>query len=147
MNWKVSYPCRETKHFFSRQLSRKTSHNIDWELIPVAARSKAWVCGRRIVGIAGSNPAGGMDVSLSLSLVSIVCCQVEISASGWSLIQRTLPNVMYLSVVVQHLSYNEKALAHLGLSCYERKKSRLKHYSSFLVGSLPDSGSSRILKF
>jgi len=32
--------------------------------IPVAARSKAWVCGRSLAGIVGSNPAGGMDVSL-----------------------------------------------------------------------------------
>jgi hypothetical protein len=30
--------------------------------IPVAARSKAWVCGRSLAGIAGSNPTGGMDV-------------------------------------------------------------------------------------
>ena len=30
--------------------------------IPVAARSKAWVCGRSLAGIVGSNPAGGMDV-------------------------------------------------------------------------------------
>ena len=32
--------------------------------VPVAARSKAWVCGRSMFGIAGSNPAGGMDVRL-----------------------------------------------------------------------------------
>ena len=32
--------------------------------IPVAERSKAWVCGRSPAGIAGSNPAGGMDVCL-----------------------------------------------------------------------------------
>ena len=30
--------------------------------IPVAVRSKAWVCGRLFAGIAGSNPAEGMDV-------------------------------------------------------------------------------------
>ena len=30
------------------------------------------------------NPAGG-----SLSLVSVVCCQVEVAASGWSLVQRS----------------------------------------------------------
>ena len=30
--------------------------------IPVAARSKAWVFGRSLTGIVGSNPAGGMDV-------------------------------------------------------------------------------------
>jgi hypothetical protein len=32
--------------------------------IPEAARSKAWVCGRSLTGIVGSNPAGGMDVCL-----------------------------------------------------------------------------------
>jgi hypothetical protein len=32
--------------------------------IPVASRSKAWVCGRSLSGTAASNPAGGMDVSL-----------------------------------------------------------------------------------
>ena len=30
--------------------------------IPVAAASKAWVCGSSLVGIAGSNQAGGLDV-------------------------------------------------------------------------------------
>jgi len=33
-------------------------------LIPAAAPSKAWVCGRSLAGIAGSNPVGGMDVGL-----------------------------------------------------------------------------------
>jgi hypothetical protein len=32
--------------------------------IRVAARSKTWVCGRSLTGIAGSNPDGGMDVCL-----------------------------------------------------------------------------------
>ena len=32
--------------------------------IPVVARSKAWVCGRSLAGIVGSNAAGGMDVCL-----------------------------------------------------------------------------------
>ena len=30
--------------------------------IPVAARSKAWVFGRSLTTIVGSNPTGGMDV-------------------------------------------------------------------------------------
>ena len=47
--------------------------------VPVAARSKAGVCGRSLAGIVGSNPTGGMNV---LSLVSVVCCQVEISATS-----------------------------------------------------------------
>jgi hypothetical protein len=31
---------------------------------PVSARSKAWVCGRLLAGIAGSNPSPGRDVCL-----------------------------------------------------------------------------------
>jgi hypothetical protein len=38
-------------------------------LIPVAVRSKAWVCGLSFAGIAGSNPAGDIDVCLS----QVVC--------------------------------------------------------------------------
>jgi hypothetical protein len=33
-------------------------------MIPVAELSKAWVCSRLPAGIAGSNPARGMDVFL-----------------------------------------------------------------------------------
>ena len=47
--------------------------------IQVTTRFKAWVCGRPLAGIAGSNPAGGHGC---LSLVSVVCCQVEVSATG-----------------------------------------------------------------
>jgi hypothetical protein len=32
--------------------------------IPVAVRSKAWVYGRSLTGIVGSNPAEGLDVCL-----------------------------------------------------------------------------------
>ena len=39
---------------------RHTAHGTR----PVAARSKAWVCGRSPDGIVGSNPAGSMDVCL-----------------------------------------------------------------------------------
>jgi len=42
-----------------------------------SAQSKVWVCGRSLAGILGSNPAG------------VVCCQVEVSASGWSLVQKS----------------------------------------------------------
>jgi len=47
--------------------------------IPVSARSKAWVYGRYLTGIVGSNPAEGLDV---FSLVSVVCCQEEVFVSG-----------------------------------------------------------------
>jgi hypothetical protein len=32
--------------------------------VPVAARSKAWVCSRSLAGTAGSNPTGSMDIFL-----------------------------------------------------------------------------------
>jgi hypothetical protein len=39
----------------------------------VAARSKAEVCGRLVAGIAGSNPAEVMDVSLMCLYVVLSC--------------------------------------------------------------------------
>jgi hypothetical protein len=53
----------------------------------VAARSRAWVCDRSLAGNAGSNLAGAKDVCVSL--VSVVGCQVEISAPGQSLVHRS----------------------------------------------------------
>ena len=47
--------------------------------VPVAALSNAWVCGRSLAGIVGSNAAGGMDVCL-LCVLRVV--QVEVSGSG-----------------------------------------------------------------
>jgi hypothetical protein len=44
------------------------------------------IYGRWLVGIAGSNPAGGHGC---LSIVSVVCCQVEVSATGRFLVQRS----------------------------------------------------------
>jgi len=35
----------------------------------MAARSKAWVCGRSLAGLVGSNPAGGIDVCCELCVV------------------------------------------------------------------------------
>jgi hypothetical protein len=44
----------------------------------VPAPSKGWVCGRLLAGVAGSNPAGSVHVSV----VSVVYCQVEVSATN-----------------------------------------------------------------
>ena len=53
--------------------------------IPVATRSKAWVCGRSLAGILVSNPTG----TWTLVSVGVVCCQVEVSATGRSLFKRS----------------------------------------------------------
>jgi len=52
----------------------------------VAARSKAWFCGRSLAGILGLNPAGWHGY---LSLVNIMYCQVEASMTSWLLVQRS----------------------------------------------------------
>ena len=59
----------------------------------MTARSKEWICGCWLAGIAGSNPAGDFDVFL----VSAVCCQVEVSATGRSHYRGVLPNLLCLS--------------------------------------------------
>jgi hypothetical protein len=77
--------------------------------IPLAVRSKAWACGRLHAGTTGSNPPGHG----CLSLLSLVCCQVEVVASGWSLISRS-PNERCVWVWSWTLD-NEQALVHWGL--------------------------------
>ena len=62
----------------------------------MTARCKAYVCGRLLAGIAGSNPTGGMDVSL---LLSVACCEVEVSGKGRSLVQRS-PTDCFASLCV-----------------------------------------------
>ena len=60
----------------------------------VGAQSKAWVCGRSLAGVPGSNPAWGMDVCLGG-----VCCQVKVSATGRSLAQSSPTDCLCLCVV------------------------------------------------
>jgi len=55
---------RRLRVFENSVLRRIFGPKRDEEPVPVAARSKAWVCGRSLAEIMGSNPAGGMDVCL-----------------------------------------------------------------------------------
>jgi hypothetical protein len=62
----------------------------------VAARSKAWVCGRRLAGIAGLNPAEGKSVLCECcALLGTCLCEGVHHSSGG-----VLPNVVCLSVIV-----------------------------------------------
>jgi hypothetical protein len=51
--------------------------------VPVATRSKAWVCSCSHAGVSGSSPAGSIDVC------RVCCVLLEVSARGRSLIQRS----------------------------------------------------------
>jgi len=54
----------------------------------MTAQSKTWVCYRFLAGIAGcSNPTVGHGC---LFVLSAVCYQVEVSATGLSLLQKSL---------------------------------------------------------
>ena len=55
-------------------------------LIVFATWSKAWVYGYSLFGTVGSNPAGSTNC---LSVVSVVCCQVDVSASDRLLVRRS----------------------------------------------------------
>jgi hypothetical protein len=55
--------------------------------IPVAALSKAWVYDRSLVGGCGFESRQGYEW---MSFVSVVCFQVELTATGWSPVQRSL---------------------------------------------------------
>ena len=48
----ADFPCSHGLHLV---------HELAFKPIAVAARSKAWVCCSSLAGIAGSNPARGMD--------------------------------------------------------------------------------------
>ena len=58
--------------------------NDCYQPIPVAAQYKAWVCGHLLAGIVGLNGC--------LSLVSVMCCQAEVSVTSRSLVQRSPAN-------------------------------------------------------
>jgi hypothetical protein len=60
-------------------LSPRINYTTDLYLpITVVARSQVLVCSRSLAGIAGSNPAGGMDVSCECCVLS----KLELSALG-----------------------------------------------------------------
>jgi len=65
--------------------------------VPVAARSKAWVCGCSLTGIVGSYPLGKHKY---LSVVSVVCWHVEVSATDRSPVQRS-PTGCCVSVILK----------------------------------------------
>ena len=72
----------------------------------MAARSEVWVYSRSLAGIVGSNATGGHEC---LSRVSVVCCQVQVSATGWSLVQRSPTKCGVSKVCDRETSKNDEA--------------------------------------
>ena len=88
----------------------------------MAARSKAWAYGRSLAGIAGSNSGRDMDISL----VSVVCCQVEVLATGRSFAQRSPTSSGVSECVIEEP--HRGVLGALGLSIREGKKYNVACY-------------------
>jgi len=92
--------------------------------VPVAARSKAYVYGRSPAEIVSSNPTGGHGC---WSVVSVVCCQVEVSCDELITRRRgVLPAVLRRCVWSRNLK-NEEAMTRVG-----SKRHRKKSASSWL---------------
>jgi hypothetical protein len=67
-----------------------------------------------------------------LSVVSVVCCQVEVSATGWSLVQRS-PTECGVSECDREAWKIEAALAPKGLSSYWKKTYLFKLFGQITV--------------
>jgi hypothetical protein len=77
----VSQPAAFVRQYSSLQLSVQIMYSRMIVPIPVAARGSAVA---RLLGLRVRIPPG-----VCMSVVSVVCCQVEVSATGWSLVQRS----------------------------------------------------------
>jgi hypothetical protein len=76
-------------HTHTQPLSLSLSVGLLWTRDRPGAEtskvSKVWVCCRSLAGTTSSNPAPGTLTSVCC----VACCKVEVSASGWSLVQRS----------------------------------------------------------
>jgi hypothetical protein len=73
----------------------------------------------RLLGLWVRIPPGH---GVCLSVVSVVCCQVEVSATSWSLVQRSPTEyVVSQKCVIMKPRRNEEAQAHIGLSSHKKK--------------------------
>ena len=91
---------------------------------PLDASSNTSVCGRSLAGIAGSNPTGGNGCVCLL--LSVVCCQVEVSVTDRSFVHRSTSEcgVVCLSVIWE--PQQSGGLGPLGLSSHEQKEMSVK---------------------
>jgi hypothetical protein len=99
-----------------------------------AHRRSQWPCGLR----RGSTAARLLGLWVRMPprswIVSVVCCQVEVSASGWSLVQSSPTDCGVSKKCDCEASKNEATWAPKGLSSHWKKKSA--HLKSGLLPSL-----------
>ena len=121
-----SVPAKQWTHTQSYDIAMSPPSFYDWtscviphtvaqcKSVPVAARPETCVCGRSPAEIMGSNPTEGMGVCF----LWVFC--VEVSASGWLLIQRRPTDCGVSSWVWSWILDNE-VLAHWGCCAMIKK--------------------------
>jgi len=62
-----AYNSKECSYAAATQILTKLNVHLP---VTVAARSKAWACGRSLAGIASSNPTGGVDACRKCCVLS-----------------------------------------------------------------------------
>jgi hypothetical protein len=77
-NCKIYETILSTKHV--------VCNNSECNVLRVSVWSKVWICGLMLAGFVGYNLARSMEV---LSLLNAVCCLVEVSEMGQSLVHRS----------------------------------------------------------
>jgi len=78
-------------------------------------------CGRSVAGVAGSNP---VREQVCLSVVSVVCCQLHVSATSLSIVQRSPTDSGASFCVIRNLE-KEIAIVHLGPQRHREKETLL----------------------
>jgi hypothetical protein len=92
----------------------------------VVAQSKEWACGRFLAGIAGSNPAGGMDVS---SLANVVCCEGrDLCQKGGSLVSGS-----HTACVCVNIQGDRNVSVHLMITVQKHSKSFKQFQSRTMI--------------
>jgi hypothetical protein len=102
------YTISTTRRKFENYENLVFNSSIHYVPIPVAARSKAWVCGRSLARILGSNPTGGW---------MSVCCECCVRSGRGpcvGLITRPEESYRLWCVWVWSWSLDNGALAHWG---------------------------------
>ena len=105
--------------------------NAFQQALPVAMRSKAWVSRRSLAGIAGSNPAGGMDLCL-LWILCVVRYRYLRRADHSS--RGVLPSVVCLSVIAKPCE--ERSWTAFGSNRHRKKKVSVLYCKILLSGFL-----------
>jgi hypothetical protein len=116
-------------------LSLAKWREVRWiEPTSVAAPSQALVCDLSLAGSAGLNAVG---MHKCLPVVSVLCCQVEVFASGWSLGQRS-PTECGVSECDREVSIMRKSWSIRGWSAIKRwtqiERQRNLHFQALSIG-------------